>query len=133
MASIFARIVKGEIPCYKIAENESFLAFLDVFPLHLGHTLVIPKKEVDHIIDLNPDEYANIFAFTQPIAKAIFNAVPCKKVGMAVIGLEVPHAHIHLVPIDSVGDINFSKEKLKISKEDLLEIQEKIIRELHKS
>lgn len=133
MASIFTRIVKGEIPCYKIAENESFLAFLDVFPLHLGHTLVIPKKEVDHIIDLNPDEYANLFAFTQPIAKAIFNAVPCKKVGMAVIGLEVPHAHIHLVPIDSVGCINFSKEKLKISKEDLLELQQKIIRELHKS
>jgi histidine triad (HIT) family protein len=132
MATLFTRIVNGEIPCYKIAENESFLAFLDVFPLHLGHTLVIPKKEVDHIIDLDSDEYANLFAFTQPIAKAIFNAIPCKKVGMAVIGLEVPHAHIHLVPIDSVGDINFSKEKLKLSKEDLLEVQEKIKQELHK-
>jgi histidine triad (HIT) family protein len=127
MASLFTRIIQGEIPCYKITENENFLAFLDVFPLHHGHTLVIPKKEVDHIYDLDAHLYENLFAFTQHIAKALYKAVPCKKVGMAVIGLEVPHAHIHLVPINSVGDINFAQEKLKVTPEELSEMQQKII------
>ncbi len=119
MASIFSKIVSGEIPCYKIAENENFLAFLDIMPLAIGHTLVIPKKEVDYIFDINSDEYADLWKFAQKVAKAVGSAIPCKRVGIAVIGLEVPHAHIHLVPLNKVGDINFERRKLSPSKEEM--------------
>jgi histidine triad (HIT) family protein len=126
MASIFTRIIQGEIPAYKIAETEQFLAFLDVFPLVEGHVLVIPKQEVDNIFDLEPALLQALFGFAQQVAKAIEKSVPCKKVGVAVIGLEVPHAHIHLVPIQDVGDINFSKPKLKLAPEQLSSMQELI-------
>ncbi|MBX7205584.1 MAG: HIT family protein [Bacteroidia bacterium] len=119
MASIFSKIVSGEIPCYKIAETEEYLAFLDVFPLTAGHVLVIPKKETDNIFDINNEEFAGLHLFSKIVADAIRKAIPCKKVGVAVIGLEVPHAHIHLVPINEVGDINFAKPKLKPAPEEL--------------
>jgi len=119
MASIFSKIVSGEIPCYKIAETEEYLAFLDVFPLTAGHVLVIPKKETDNIFDLSNEEFAGLHLFSKIVADAIRQAIPCKKVGVAVIGLEVPHAHIHLVPINEVGDINFAKPKLKPAPEEL--------------
>jgi histidine triad (HIT) family protein len=119
MASIFTRIVQGEIPCYKIAENDRFLAFLDISPLAKGHTLVIPKAEVDYIFDLDADVYSDLFLFAQTVAKAIKEVVPCKKIGIAVIGLEVPHTHIHLVPINEVSDLDFSKPKLSLEKEEL--------------
>jgi histidine triad (HIT) family protein len=118
MPSIFTRIINGEIPCYKIAENESFFAFLDIHPLSKGHTLVIPKKEVDYIFDLDPEELKDLFAYAQKIAKAIDQVCPCVKVGIAVIGLEVPHAHIHLVPLHEMGDLDFSKPKLSFSQEE---------------
>ena len=126
MPSIFSRIIAGEIPSFKIAENDSFYAFLDVFPLSEGHTLVVPKLEVDNIFDLEPELYKELFAFAQLVAKAIQQAIPCKKVGLSVVGLEVPHAHIHLIPINQVNDMNFSREKLKASDSALLEIQQKI-------
>jgi len=127
MASLFSRIISGEIPAHTIAEDERFFAFLDVFPLAEGHVLVVPKSEVDSIFDLSPEVYSGLFAFTQPIAKAIKQAFPCTKVGMAVIGLEVPHAHIHLVPINEANDLNFSKPKLKVTPEMLQEAQRKIV------
>jgi histidine triad (HIT) family protein len=126
MPSIFSRIVSGEIPCHKIAETSEYLAFLDVSPLVEGHTLLIPKKEIDYIFDIEDGLYKGLFLFTKKVAKAIEVSVPCKRVGIAVIGLEVPHAHIHLVPINQVGDINFSKAKLKLSDEQLAEIALKI-------
>lgn len=126
MSSIFTKIVNGEIPAYKIAENEDFLAFLDVMPLAKGHTLVIPKKEVDLIFDLETEEYKNLWAFAQQVAKKIGKAIPCKRVGIAVVGLEVPHTHIHLVPLQTIGDLNFSGERLKLSPEEYQEIQEQI-------
>ena len=126
MPSIFSRIIAGEIPSFKIAENDSFYAFLDVFPLSEGHTLVVPKLEVDNIFDLEPELYKELFAFAQLVAKAIQQAIPCKKVGLSVVGLEVPHAHIHLIPINQVNDMNFSREKIKASDAALLEIQQKI-------
>jgi len=126
MASVFTRIVNGEIPAHKIAETENCLAFLDVFPLTRGHVLVIPKKEVDYLFDLDEQLYSELQLFAKKTAKAVGAAVPCKRVGVAVIGLEVPHAHIHLVPINTVGDINFSKEKLKPSKEELEETAREI-------
>lgn len=126
MSSIFSRIIAGEIPSFKIAENDRFYAFLDVFPLSKGHTLVVPKLEVDNIFDLEPELYKELFAFAQLVAKGIQQAVPCKKVGLSVVGLEVPHAHIHLIPINQVNDMNFSREKLKASDATLLEIQQKI-------
>ncbi|MFH1118815.1 MAG: HIT family protein [Bacteroidota bacterium] len=113
MASIFSRIVNGEIPAYKVAEDENFLAFLDINPLAEGHTLVIPKKEVDYIFDIEDPLYSGYFLFAKKVAKAIKAVVPCTKVGIAVIGLEVAHAHIHLIPINSIYDIDFSKPKLK--------------------
>ena len=128
MASIFSKIVSGEIPCYKIAENENFLAFLDIMPLAIGHTLVIPKKEVDYIFDINSDEYADLWKFAQKVAKAVGSAIPCKRVGIAVIGLEVPHAHIHLVPLNKVGDINFERRKLSPSKEEMTAAHEAILK-----
>ncbi len=119
MASIFTKIVTGEIPCYKVAETNDFLAFLDVSPLAKGHTLVIPKLEVDYLFDLDEELYSGLMQFAKSIAKGIEKAVPCKKIGVAVIGLEVAHAHIHLVPINAVADINFSKQKLSPSAQEL--------------
>ena len=118
MVSIFTRIINGEIPCYKVAENEYCFAFLDINPLSKGHTLVVPKKEVDYLFDLDTDTYQQLMIFSQKVAKAIDQAIPCLRVGVAVIGLEVPHAHIHLIPLHS-GTINFSDPKLKLEKEEL--------------
>ncbi|WP_306640495.1 HIT family protein [Sanyastnella coralliicola] len=126
MATIFSKIVSGEIPCHKIAENDKFLAFLDIFPLVKGHTLVIPKKEVDYIFDMEDDLLSEINVFAKDVATQIKKAIPCERIGIAVIGLEVPHAHMHLVPINHVGDINFEKEKMKLSQEELSEIAEAI-------
>ena len=128
MASIFSKIVAGEIPCYKIAEDENFLAFLDIMPLAIGHTLVIPKKETDYIFDIQSDEYVQLWMFAQKVAKAVGAAIPCKRVGVAVIGLEVPHAHIHLIPIDKLDDMNFAKPKLQLDHMELAEIAESIIK-----
>jgi histidine triad (HIT) family protein len=125
MASIFTKIINGEIPCHKIAETEDFFAFLDVFPCAPGHTLVVPKKEVDYLFDLSDELYAGLMAFAKSLEPAIRKAVPCKRVGVAVIGLEVPHAHVHLIPINSMNDMNFNS-KIKISQEELAEIAEKI-------
>lgn len=126
MASVFTKIINGEIPCYKIAETNDFLAFLDIFPLAKGHVLVIPKKEIDYIFDLDDELLGELHKFSKRVAKAIDSVIPCKRVGVAVIGLEVPHAHIHLVPVNNVEDINFSRPKLKISEEEFKEIAEKI-------
>jgi histidine triad (HIT) family protein len=126
MASIFTRIIQGEIPSYKVAENAHCYAFLDIFPLQRGHVLVVSKKEVDLIFDLEDSEYLELMSFSKKIAKAIQKAIPCERVGMTVIGLEVPHAHIHLVPINNVNDINFAKEKLKFSDEEFKSIAELI-------
>ena len=125
MASIFSKIVAGEIPSFKIAETEDFYAFLDIFPVAKGHTLVIPKKEVDYYFDLDDELIAGMNVFAKKIAVAIKKAIPCKRIGTTVIGLEVPHAHLHLIPINSIGDMNFAK-KLKLSKAELLEIAESI-------
>jgi len=119
MASIFSRIVAGEIPCYKIAENERYFAFLDISPLTPGHTLVIPKREVDYLFDLDDVEIAEINIFAKKVAEALRMAVPCKRIGLAVIGLEVPHAHIHLIPIQKEKDMLFSNPKLKLSQEEM--------------
>ncbi|CAN1573724.1 Hit Diadenosine tetraphosphate (Ap4A) hydrolase and other HIT family hydrolases [Spirosomataceae bacterium] len=125
MASIFTKIINGEIPCHKIAETEDFFAFLDVFPCAPGHTLVVPKKEVDYLFDLSDELYAGLMAFAKSLEPAIRKAVPCKRVGVAVIGLEVPHAHVHLIPMNSMNDMNFNS-KIKISQEELAEIAEKV-------
>lgn len=130
MPSIFSKIITGEIPCHKIAENEHCFAFLDIFPLAKGHTLVIPKREVDKYFDLSNEELSELNIFSKKIAAAIESAIPCKRVGLAVIGLEVPHAHVHLIPLQSVEDINFSREKLKLSQDELSEVAEKIRAEL---
>ncbi len=130
MSSIFSKIVSGEIPCYKIAESEKYLAFLDVFPLAKGHTLVIPKKETDYLFDIEDEEFTGLQLFSKKVAKAIEKAVPCKRIGVAVIGLEVPHAHIHLIPLNNVSDINFSRPKLNLPKEELEEIAEKIRKQM---
>lgn len=122
MASIFARIVAGEIPSYKVAESENYYAFLDISPLREGHTLVIPKRETDYIFDIPEKEYEGLWAFASKVAKAVKTAVPCKRVGVAVLGMEVPHAHIHLVPLQSEGDMDFKKEKLKLTPERFSEI-----------
>ena len=127
MSSIFTKIVNDEIPSYKIAEDDHFLAFLDAMPLVKGHTLVIPKKEVDLIFDLESEEFKNLWAFAQKVAKKVGAAIPCKRVGVAVVGLEVPHAHIHLVPMNAMQDLNFGNERLRLSPEVYKEIQEKII------
>lgn len=127
MSSIFTKIVNGEIPSYKIAEDDRFLAFLDVMPLAKGHTLVIPKKEIDLIFDLESEEFKDLWGFAQKVAKKVGAAMPCVRVGVAVIGLEVPHAHIHLVPMNTMQDLNFGNERLKLTPEEYKEIQEKII------
>ena len=128
--TIFSKIIAGEIPSYKIAENEKFFAFLDIFPLVQGHVLVVPKIETDKMFDL-PDEYLNeMLLFSKPIARAIEKSFRCNRCGMAVVGLEVPHAHLHLVPINSVDDLNFTRGKIKVSPEQLKAAQEKIISNL---
>lgn len=126
MATIFSRIVAGEIPSYKVAENDKFYAFLDINPLVKGHTLVIPKQEVDYIFDLSDEDLAEMQVFVKKVAAAIKSAFPCIKVGQAVIGLEVPHAHIHLIPIQKESDMLFSNPKLKLTAEEFKEIAEKI-------
>ncbi len=126
MATIFTKIINGEIPSYKIAEDEYFYAFLDINPLAEGHTLVVPKREVDYIFDLNDEELAGMMAFAKKVAAHIRAAVPCKRIGMAVIGLDVPHAHIHLVPISEGGDLDFSRPKLKLTPDEFKAIQAKI-------
>jgi len=127
MASIFSKIINGEIPCFKIAENDQFLAFLDIMPLKEGHTLVIPKIEIDYIYDLPDELLEEMIVFSKMVAKKIEIAIPCNRIGVTVIGLEVPHAHIHLIPINEVSDMNFSLPKLNFSNEELEEIAKKII------
>lgn len=126
MATIFSRIIAGEIPCYKVAENEKFFAFLDINPLVKGHTLVVPKQEVDYIFDLSDEDLAAMHVFAKKIARTIEKAFPCKKVGEAVIGLEVPHAHIHLIPIQNESDMLFSNPKLKLADEEFVAIAKTI-------
>ena len=126
MASIFSRIVAGEIPCYKVAEDEKYFAFLDISPVAKGHTLVIPKHEVYYIFDLDDEEYAGLTAFAKKVAAAMKKVMPCKRIGVAVLGLEVPHTHIHLVPINKESDMNFFKEKLSLPAEEMAEIAAKI-------
>jgi histidine triad (HIT) family protein len=126
MSSIFTKIIQGDIPSYKIAENEFCYAFLDIFPLQRGHILVVPKKEIDLIFDLEDSDYNELMSFSRKIANAIKKAIPCERVGMTVIGLEVPHAHVHLIPINNVNDINFANEKLKLSNEEFKSIAELI-------
>jgi histidine triad (HIT) family protein len=118
MATIFSKIVAGEIPCYKVAEDENYLAFLDIFPLVKGHVLVIPKVEVDYLFDLDSDTYAGLMLFARKVALAIGKTIECKRVGVVVLGLEVPHAHVHLVPLNSERDIDFSAPKLKLSPDE---------------
>lgn len=127
MGSIFSKIIEGEIPSYKIAENDLFYAFLDVFPLVHGHTLVVPKREVDKLYDLNQEELSSMLVFAQPIARAIEKAFPCKRCGFSVIGLEVPHAHLHLVPMQTADDLNFTRPKLKPTSEELVDAQQRIL------
>ena len=127
MSSVFSKIISGEIPSYKIAEDEKHIAFLDAMPLVKGHTLVIPKKEIDLIFDLDSEDYKNLWAFAQLVAKKIKNAIPCVRVGVAVVGLEVPHAHIHLIPLNNVEEMNFRNTRLKLSSEEYSEIQSLIV------
>jgi histidine triad (HIT) family protein len=126
MASVFTKIISGEIPAYKIAEDANFLAFLDIQPLAKGHTLVIPKKEIDYIFNIDDDLYQGLWLFAKNVSSALEKAVPCKRIGIAVIGLEVPHTHIHLIPINKVSDINFSSPKLNFSKEEFEFVAEEI-------
>ena len=126
MATIFSRIIAGEIPCYKVAEDERFFAFLDINPLVKGHTLVIPKQEIDYIFDLSDDDLAAMHVFAKSVAKKKKKAVPCKRVGVAVMGMEVPHAHIHLIPINKESDMIISNPKLKLSGDEFKEIAERI-------
>ena len=130
MATIFSRIVKGEIPCYKIAEDEQFFAFMDINPVAVGHTLVIPKREDDYIFNLEDDEIGAMMVFAKKVAKALEKAVPCKRIGVAVIGLEVPHAHIHLIPISQEGDMDFKKEHVHMSEDEFKEVQKSIVEQL---
>lgn len=126
MASIFTKIINGEIPSYKIAEDEHYFAFLDINPLKKGHTLVIPKKEVDYLFDLDNDTLSGLMNFSKKVARALDQAVDCKRVGVVVLGMEVPHAHIHLIPLDHEGDASFTNPKLKLSETEFQEIAEKI-------
>lgn len=128
MASLFTRIINREIPAYIVAEDEQYIAFLDINPLVTGHTLVVPKKEVDYIFDLDNETLAGLSLFSKKVASAIGSSIPCKRVGVAVIGLEVPHTHIHLVPMNSMDDLNFSRAKLSPSREELAAVAEKILK-----
>ena len=130
MATIFTKIIKGEIPCYKIAEDENYFAFLDINPLRAGHTLVVPKRETDYIFDLEDVYLSGMIVFSKKIAIAIKSALPCKRIGVAILGLEVPHAHIHLVPMDTMEDVNFKNPKLKFTPEEFKAIAEKISRKV---
>lgn len=127
MASIFTRLIQGELPCYKIAENDLFFAFLDVFPIARGHVLVVPKQEIDRFFDVPNDMLQHILLFAKPIALAIEQVIPCKRVGLSVIGLEVPHAHLHLVPMQTADDVNFTRPKLSLSADEMKAIQEAIV------
>ncbi len=126
MSSVFSKIISGEIPAYKIAEDDQFLAFLDISPMSKGHTLVITKDEYDYVFDIEDDVIGEYMLFTKKVAKAIKAAIPCIKVGMSVVGLEVPHAHIHLIPINSVAEMNFAKERLRFPDEEMAELARKI-------
>jgi len=126
MSSVFTKIINGEIPCHKVRENEKYLAFLDISPLTKGHTLVIPKKEIDYIFELDTETYAGLMEFSREVAIAIKKAIPCNRISVSVIGLEVPHAHIHLIPINKMSDCNFANPKLKLPKEEFEEIAKKI-------
>jgi histidine triad (HIT) family protein len=130
MATIFTKIINGEIPCYKIAEDENYFAFLDINPLKAGHTLVVPKKETDYIFDLNDGQLSGIILFSKKVATAIRKVFPCNRIGVAILGLEIPHAHIHLVPMDTMEDVNFKNPKLKFSSEEFRKIADKISREV---
>jgi len=130
MASIFTRIINGEIPCYKVAENGRYFAFLDISPLKAGHTLVVPKKEIDYLFDLEDNDLEGIMVFSKKVAAAIKKAYPCNRIGVAVLGLEVPHAHIHLVPMDNMEDVNFKNPKLKFSPEEFRVIAASISKNL---
>ena len=130
MATIFTRIIKGEIPCYKIAENDDYFAFLDINPLRAGHTLVVPKRETDYIFDLEDSYLAGMIIFSKKIASAIRSTIPCNRIGVAILGIEVPHAHIHLVPMDTMEDINFKNPKLKFTVEEFKDIAAKISRKV---
>lgn len=130
MSSVFSKIITGEIPAYKIAEDDNYLAFLDINPLAEGHTLVIPKKEVDYIFDIEDSSYQDLWLFAKKVAHAVGKAIPCERVGVAVLGLEVPHAHIHLIPINQVSDIDFSRPKLKFPEDEFRKTAEKIKSEL---
>ena len=126
MASIFSKIIAGEIPAHKVAENENFLAFLDISPLVLGHVLVIPKQEIDYIFDIEDELYVGLMLFAKTVALGIKKAYPCERIGVAVMGLEVPHAHVHLIPINEMNDMNFANPKLKLSQEELAAVAAKI-------
>ena len=130
MATIFTRIINGEIPCYKVAEDENYFAFLDINPLRAGHTLVVPQKETDYVFDLDDKQLTGLILFSKKVALAIKTAFPCNRIGVAILGLDVPHAHIHLVPLDTMEDINFKKPKLKFTPDEFREIAEKIGREV---
>ena len=124
--SIFTKIIKGEIPCYKIAEDDRFIAFLDVFPIKKGHTLVVPKVQIDYLFDLDDSLLSDLMLFAKKVAQKMERAISCERIGVAVIGLEVPHAHVHLVPLDTVGDIDFGQPKLQLSTEEMAEIADSI-------
>ncbi|HVN58974.1 MAG TPA: HIT family protein [Bacteroidales bacterium] len=126
MPTIFTRIIKGEIPCYKIAEDDSYFAFLDINPLHEGHTLVVPKTETDYVFDLDDQTLSGLILFSKMVAAAIEKAVPCQRIGVAIVGLEVPHTHVHLIPMDSMADIDFTRPKLKFTTEEFSATASKI-------
>lgn len=133
MASIFTKIVRGEIPCHRVAESEDYLAFLDIRPLSTGHTLVIPKKEVDYFFDLDDDYLGRLMIFAKKVAKALEAVVPCERIGVSVVGLEVPHAHVHLIPINKVSDMSFERTPLDLSSEELADLARRIFREFSQS
>lgn len=128
MATIFTRIINGEIPCYKVAEDADYFAFLDISPLREGHTLVVPKKEIDYVFDLDDKQLTGLILFSRKVASAIKTVIPCNRIGIAILGLEVPHAHVHLVPMDTMEDINFKNPKLKFTPEEFKATAEKISR-----
>lgn len=130
MASIFTKIINGEIPCYKVAEDDRYIAMLDISPLKAGHTLIVPKKEVDYIFDIDDDTISGMIIFAKNVAIALKSVVECKRIGVVVIGLEVPHAHIHLIPMNSEADISFKNPRLKLSSEESLELAEKIAKKV---
>lgn len=133
MASIFTKIVRGEIPCHRVAESEDYLAFLDIRPLSTGHTLVIPKKEIDYFFDLDDDYLGRLMIFAKKVAKALEAVVPCERIGVSVVGLEVPHAHVHLIPINKVSDMSFERTPLDLSSEELADLAGRIFREFSQS